>query len=1425
MQTNFDVLADLPASSDARTGFDAVAAHLGRGKVVQSTGAIDAPGADLLAPASLARLRDVTQALAATDGVAGVTGLLSPDGDGVVPDGFRPSRQLASMADGFGGDGAASGANSGGEALLDASVSDGLSTAAEYLGLLGAAFPDAAAGTAFRSATHDLDAARDEIDGARTGALVSGQLRSLASALASPAAAGGASGGSTSLVGDYLRELAVAHPSITTYPHFAAARAAAAGLERKPSITAALEASAALGALATEVVERGPDTRLFPESLSGTTEVRERRARIEATFDALPHDLDALAAVFAARRDDVFVPLGLSGEPGAVIRDAVDAFVAADRSMTRFYLTTVDDPYAQEAFATIRRAQDVLAGSAPGFGPGAGGYLGGPSAEFADVQAVLSVDFQRVGIVTVIGILVVLVLLLRAVVAPLYLVGTVLLSCATAIGVSSWYFQSVLGQAGVSFYLPLLVFVLLVALGSDYNIFLMSRVREESEHRPIRDGIRVASGRTGAVITSAGLILAGTFGSMATAPLTVLFQVGVAVAIGVLIDTFIVRSILVPAITMLAGDRAWWPFGRHGVGTRVGSWLGGAGVRTGGATGVAASRRTTAIAVALVVAVPLVVAGLFSWSMADPGATVDRVTGAVVDLDEGAPSTGPDGTTAQLTLGADLARQLVTGAGDETLRWVAVGSSEADDGLRAGRYGAVLTIPPDFSARVAAILAGGAATPGKANLRLETDDGSGYTPTLVARSITTAIAASTTRSVTARYVADVLLSVGSARDRLAAASGGAQALASQSTAVSSGADDMSSVAGAEVVGLEALAAGTSAASDGTKQLASGIGSLASGTRRLASGASSLGTGARAAAEGGAVLARGADSLADGLHELSARTARLPGEVSTLDAGAASLADLSAQVADGTVGLAATLDDLAARTHGLGGQARSLDDDASAVATDADRLVDSARASASDARDVASAAHDLQSSIAGYTGSVTDLAAGCDASGAPASLCTQLAEVAAGGGDLRQGASSLAGGADGAADDAGGVVTGARDVRDGTAGVASGTGAFASTAPALEYGIAGAAGAGDTVAAGASRASAGTASLAAGTGALAGSMPILSRAVSDAAKGARSVADGADGLAAGVAKVADGADAITAGADTAARGASTLRDGTLTAAGGVSRLAAGLRDALDGARIVAANADGLAGRGRTLAGDSGALADKLADDTGSTSVPVGSPDQVGAAVTEPVAVTTERLHAAGTTGSGLVPYFMALALWVGALVIYLVLPAVGVSGDRRRPLAGALAGLATGAVLAGVQVIALVAGLWLGVGVDVAQPAELTAMAVIAALAAVGVTHALVATWGMRGWCCALFLVALQAVAAGAPFPIETAPSLLAAIHPLLPMTWAVEAFRTLIAAGGPPVAPAVAVQLAWGIGAVAVTLVVAARRGGRLRARPVASPA
>ena len=156
-------------------------------------------------------------------------------------------------------------------------------------------------------------------------------------------------------------------------------------------------------------------------------------------------------------------------------------------------------------------------------------------------------------------ILIVLIVLLRALVAPLYLLATVVLSYLGTLGLSLLAFDVVFGRDGVDTLLPILAFIFLVALGVDYNIFLMSRVREEAALRGTREGILRGIVSTGPVITSAGLILAGTFIVLTTLPVWLLFELGFTVALGVLIDTFLVRSAIVPAITSLLGDRAWWP--------------------------------------------------------------------------------------------------------------------------------------------------------------------------------------------------------------------------------------------------------------------------------------------------------------------------------------------------------------------------------------------------------------------------------------------------------------------------------------------------------------------------------------------------------------------------------------------------------------------------------------------------------------------------------------------------------------------------------------------------------------------------------------------------------------------------------------------------------------------------------------------------
>jgi len=159
----------------------------------------------------------------------------------------------------------------------------------------------------------------------------------------------------------------------------------------------------------------------------------------------------------------------------------------------------------------------------------------------------------------VLVVLVILALLLRAIVAPLILIATVVLSFASTMGIAAWVFQDLLGLPGADPAVPLYGFVFLVALGIDYNIFLMSRVREEALEHGARLGMRRGLGITGGIITSAGLVLAATFAALSVLPILFLVQLAFIVAFGVLLDTIIVRSLLVPALGQELGRWMWWP--------------------------------------------------------------------------------------------------------------------------------------------------------------------------------------------------------------------------------------------------------------------------------------------------------------------------------------------------------------------------------------------------------------------------------------------------------------------------------------------------------------------------------------------------------------------------------------------------------------------------------------------------------------------------------------------------------------------------------------------------------------------------------------------------------------------------------------------------------------------------------------------------
>ncbi len=559
-KSNFDLLAELPSSSDARQGFTAVTEHMDGGKLFPVSVALTDVAAPMTDPAGIAATADLATRLQAIPGVGSVVSLAAPTGDGTPAD-LRPSEQLRTLAQQLtptGGDQTA--------ILRDPQATAGLDAATAYVDALGTAFPEVAAGAAFGAVRDDLAAMRSGIEQLRTGAQVSTQLTALADAIASAATPAGASGAPQQLaaLGGYLSELAAAYPEVASQHAYQDAvgilQQIGAGSAPTPATIERLEAD--LRALA-EVFAAKPDALLFPKSLPPSEAATAAQAALGEVMKRLPGELTALADAFAARPDDYFLPSGLPGQGGEQAAQLAGAFWDPATRTGQLMLTVNEDPYSPAAFDVIRSVRAELARGS-GLGSGSRALVGGAIAQFADIQTTISEDFQRVAVITLLGVFIVLILLLRSLVAPIYLMLTVLLSYGTSLGVSTWLFQDVLGQSGVSYFIPLLVFVLLIALGADYNIFLTSRIREESEGRPIRAGIRIASARTGAVITAAGLILAGTFASLVVAPLQILFQVGVAVAIGVLIDTLVVRSLLVPAITALLGERSWWPSRRGG---------------------------------------------------------------------------------------------------------------------------------------------------------------------------------------------------------------------------------------------------------------------------------------------------------------------------------------------------------------------------------------------------------------------------------------------------------------------------------------------------------------------------------------------------------------------------------------------------------------------------------------------------------------------------------------------------------------------------------------------------------------------------------------------------------------------------------------------------------------------------------------------
>ena len=286
-----------------------------------------------------------------------------------------------------------------------------------------------------------------------------------------------------------------------------------------------------------------------------------------------PAELVALHARLGPARDLPELPpsgLGVSVSEYNAYR-ATALFVSADGHTVQFEAgLRAGDPGSTAALDAVPSMRLAVASAARASGASASGVAGEAPALY-DVSATSDADLGKIIPIAVLAIGLVLALVLRSLVAPIYLILSVVLSYLASLGLAVVLFIFLGGQGGITFLLPFLMFVFLLALGEDYNILVMTRIREEAQRAPLHRAVVRAVGATGPTVTSAGLVLAGSFLVLALTGSTSpgngdVTAIGVGLAVGILLDTFVVRTVLVPSTVQLLGRWNWWPgrMGRRG---------------------------------------------------------------------------------------------------------------------------------------------------------------------------------------------------------------------------------------------------------------------------------------------------------------------------------------------------------------------------------------------------------------------------------------------------------------------------------------------------------------------------------------------------------------------------------------------------------------------------------------------------------------------------------------------------------------------------------------------------------------------------------------------------------------------------------------------------------------------------------------------
>jgi RND superfamily putative drug exporter len=304
------------------------------------------------------------------------------------------------------------------------------------------------------------------------------------------------------------------------------------------------------------LAERFPEVADDPNLIAARDIVSGGILQIGLRQDDLMAAVQGLIDRFKTIEDAYLMPPTSDGELFAAFQPLIDNYVSADGTAYRVEIV-MDDPLGPASAETVKAIRDLLTTYK---GNGKAEASGFP-AVMTDLRETMDRDTIRSFGFILTGIFVVLLVMLRSVVAPLYLIATVVLSFTCTLGLTQLVFSTFFDMEKLSWMLPLFMFVFLVALGIDYSIFLFGRIKEEVAHHGVREGVHVAVAATGMIITSAAVILAGTFAGMMAGEIMFLAQLGFAVSVGVLIDAFVVRTMLDPALATLFGKWTWWPGG------------------------------------------------------------------------------------------------------------------------------------------------------------------------------------------------------------------------------------------------------------------------------------------------------------------------------------------------------------------------------------------------------------------------------------------------------------------------------------------------------------------------------------------------------------------------------------------------------------------------------------------------------------------------------------------------------------------------------------------------------------------------------------------------------------------------------------------------------------------------------------------------